>query len=389
MQNAMRLRAMVLALLSAAAATALGAEDGRASAAAAVLWETTRWSDAGAIATRSDGSGALLTLDRELQTKARRLLREAMPQAGAAVVVDVRTSEVLALVEIGENAQSLLFSPAAPAASLFKLVTTATLYENTRLTPRSRVCTNGGVRRIDREHLEAARGPNARCTAFGSALGFSRNAVFAQLAVQELMREDLVQMADALGFNRRLPFDVNAQLGSLEVPYDDLEFARTAVGFQNSRLSALGGAQLALTVAHDGEVRPLHVVREANAAAPAEGSLPESRRAFSAKTAERMRRMMEVTVQSGTSRDAFSDERGRPYLGSIRVAGKTGTLRPDEEGPTSSWFVGFAPSARPEVVVSVLLLNRAKWHRKANEVARDVLRTYFAARGASGVTAPP
>jgi hypothetical protein len=33
-------------------------------------------------------------------------------------------------------------------------------------------------------------------------------------------------------------------------------------------------------------------------------------------------------------------------------------------------------------------LNPAKWHRKANEVARDLLRTYFAARGARGVTSP-
>ncbi len=384
----MRPRVIALALFGACCAVGLWAPAGRANGSGQVRWDTTHWTDAGAVATRADGTEARLTLDRELQAKTRRLLREAMPKAGAAVIVDVRTNAVLALVEIGESQQSLLFSPVAPAASLFKLVTTATLYERTRLTPLSEVCTAGGIRRIDREHLEPARGPDARCTHFGAALGFSRNAVYAQLAVQKLMRTDLVEMADALGFNRHLPFDVDAELGSLEVPFGDLEFARTAVGFENSRLSVLGAAQLALTVAHGGEVRPLHLSREDALEGQADESLPSVHRAFSSKTAERMRRMMEVTVHSGTSREAFTDEHGKSYLGSIRVAGKTGTLPPDDEGPTSSWFVGFAPSTQPEIAVSVLLLNPAKWHRKANEVARDLFRTYFAARGVRGVTSP-
>jgi hypothetical protein len=41
------------------------------------------------------------------------------------------------------------------------------------------------------------------------------------------------------------------------------------------------------------------------------------------------------------------------------------------------------------VVVAVLLANGSVWRRKANEVARDVLRTWFAARGRPGITRPP
>ena len=105
-------------------------------------------------------------------------------------------------------------------------------------------------------------------------------------------------------------------------------------------------------------------------------------------TARQLRRMMEVTVHSGTSLDVFSDSSGRSYLGSVRVAGKTGTLRLSRQAPTTTWFVGFAPSRRPRVVVSVLIQNGPVWRRKANEVARDMLRTYFAARGYRGVTDP-
>jgi len=101
-----------------------------------------------------------------------------------------------------------------------------------------------------------------------------------------------------------------------------------------------------------------------------------------------MRRMMEVTVRSGTCRHAFSDANGRPYLGSIRVSGKTGTLRPEANEGMTSWFIGFAPSQNPEVVISVMLENGAVWRHKANELARDLLRNYFHAHGRPWISDP-
>ena len=98
--------------------------------------------------------------------------------------------------------------------------------------------------------------------------------------------------------------------------------------------------------------------------------------------------MMEVTVREGTSFEAFRDPKAGSYLGGIRVAGKTGTLQATARGATTSWFVGFAPSRAPRVVVSILLENGALYRKKANEVGRDLLRAYFAARGHRGVTMP-
>jgi cell division protein FtsI/penicillin-binding protein 2 len=121
-------------------------------------------------------------------------------------------------------------------------------------------------------------------------------------------------------------------------------------------------------------------------------SAPDKRemtsRVLGSRTAERMRRMMEVTVREGTSAEAFTNPAGHPYLGSMRVAGKTGTLQPDPKKPTTSWFTGFAPSRRPVVVVSVLLVNGKVWRRKANEVARDMLRVYFHSHGHRGISSP-
>jgi cell division protein FtsI/penicillin-binding protein 2 len=273
-----------------------------------------------------------------------------------------------------------------PAASLFKIVTTVALFERAQLGPLTPVCISGGERGIERHHLTPPHpgDRNVRCRPFEEALGFSRNAVFAQLATERLLRRDLIEVAERLGFNRPLDFDAPAEMGWLEVPYNDLEFARTAAGFRGSRLSVLGAAQLALLVASDGKPKPIRL--DASAANDglelAAGGAP----AMQALTARRLRRMMEFTVHSGTSLAAFSDPEGRSYLGSVRVAGKTGTLRPNVDGPTTSWFIGFAPSRAPELVVSVMLDNSPVWRRKANHIARDVFRAYFHA--APGVKHP-
>src|SRR5262249_35152327 len=99
--------------------------------------------------------------------------------------------------------------------------------------------------------------------------------------------------------------------------------------------------------------------------------------------------MMETTVDGGTSYRSFHDKTGRAYLPDIRVAGKTGTLtKPVPEGPYYTWFVGFAPSRKPEVAISVLVANGMKWRVKATNVACDMLRVYFADKGVEGVTDP-
>lgn len=351
--------------------------------------------DLGRLQTRSNAivapygeTEAVLTLDPALQRTAMDQLRAAHPVQGAAVVLDVRTGRVLVWAELkGRGQKSLLYEAQAPAASLFKLVTTVALFERGHVDPKRRVCFNGGEHGIYRRHLEPASGPDAVCTRFSLALGHSRNAVYAQLVNEHLMRADLIEVAERIGFNANVPFDVPVELGGLSVPYNDLAFARTAAGFEDTRLTPLGAAYLSFLVANGGRGAKLSIVdRAGDYHGPKERQ--DLEQVMSANTAWRLVRMMEVTVHSGTSLGAFSDDHGRSYLRSIRVAGKTGTLQHTPRAATTSWFTGFAPSRRPEVVVSVLLQNGPVWRRKANEVARDLLRSYFAARGVKGITAP-
>jgi peptidoglycan glycosyltransferase len=334
------------------------------------------------LAATSNGGWAELTLDAGLEREAQRLLAGADPIAGAIVAVDLRTGRILVWAERSKaGGGSIVTAAVAPAASVFKLVTTTALYERGELTPSYRVCVSGGLRGIERTHLEPPHGGDVSCGPFFQALGHSRNAVFAQLATRNLMRIDLVEIGERLGFNGEIPFDFPVKLGTLEVPYNDLEFARTAAGFRGSTLSPLGGAFLASVIAHGGLAPRLRIVRRAgDYAAPS--TLETTGRVMGSTTAIRLGKMMEVTVESGTAFGAFHDEDGHSLLGRVRVAGKTGTLRPETRSATTSWFIGFAPSRSPRIAVSVLLQNGESYRRKAAEVARDVLRLYF--EGADG-----
>jgi peptidoglycan glycosyltransferase len=343
-----------------------------------------------ATARLENGASARLTIQPKLQALSQKLLARSRPIEGAALLVDAKSGKLLVLAEIstkGRAPGSVLLSARAPAASLFKLVTTTALLEKAHITPSYSVCTFGGNHGIERRHLDKPKKGRSVCSPFGLALGHSRNAVYAQLATHHLTRDDLMQTARNLGFNQRAPFDSTALVGTLDLPFNDLEFARASAGFRGSTLSPIGAAYLANVIAHQGVATRLRVVEESGSY-QAPDTADVVGRVMRASTAQALMRMMEVTVREGTSKDAFLDANGKTFLPNIRVAGKTGTLQPSSKGPTTSWFTGFAPSRSPEVIVTVMLQNGKVWHEKANEVARDLLRGYFHERGRSGVGDP-
>jgi cell division protein FtsI/penicillin-binding protein 2 len=231
------------------------------------------------------------------------------------------------------------------------------------------------------------------CATLSEAMGRSLNTVFARLAAKNLDQEKLGAVASKLGWGQDIPFDVKIAQSSIALPDDQLGFARTAAGFWNTTLSPFQGANLATTIANGGEMVRLHIVSSVK---DEEGEIyrgPTARqvikRALDEDVASAVTTMMESTVSNGTSYKSFHDKRGRPYLPDVRVAGKTGTLtKPTPEGPFYTWFVGFAPSRKPEVAISVLVANGAKWRVKATNVACDMLRVYFNDKEASEARSP-
>ncbi len=362
------------------------------------------WEGSHATALDSRGRRHVLTLDRPLQLAASQLLRTAKPSRGAVVVLSASDGRILALAESPSavsHADSLVWSANTPSASLFKLITTAALVEHAQLQQSHRVCSEGGEHRLEAKHLEAPKQGRVVCSTFSEILASSRNAAYARLVHRHLSPDDLANFADKFGFNSPLPADVPAELGHFRTATDPVRFVRTATGFVGSTLSALGAAYLGLIIARGGVAYPLRLVEAERDAAsdpstsnPQEPAIesfapsdnaPHVTRVLEPNTASRLREMMEKVISHGTAADAFRDETGQSKLAHLRIAGKTGTLGSNEH--TASWFVGFAPSREPKLVVAVLLDNGPLWQTTAKRVASALMRNYFDGHSATQLAA--
>jgi peptidoglycan glycosyltransferase len=358
--------------------------------------DLTRIDDRGAVATApAHGSRkAELTVAPKLQRAALQALKAGHVPEGAIVMTDVKTGKVLVWASVVENGppRDVAAEATAPSASVFKVVTGSALSE-AGVGPATRQCYSGGEHSIKAADLIDDPKRDKWCASLSMAMGRSLNTVFARLASRNLDRDKLTATATRLGWNGDVPFDVKVAQSKLDLPHDDLGFARTAAGFWNSTLSPFQAANLATTIANGGEMIRLHIVEtvkdDAGELYKAATAKQLVRKAIDPAIAAAVTTMMEATVENGTSYRSFHDKSGKPYLPDIRVAGKTGTLtKPSPEGPFYTWFVGFAPSRKPEVAISVLVANRPEWHVKATNVASDMLRVYFADKGAKGVTNP-
>ncbi len=111
-------------------------------------------------------------------------------------------------------------------------------------------------------------------------------------------------------------------------------------------------------------------------------ALRAPRRVLAPEIVSDLRMMLVETTQRGTARSAFHRANGRPLLGNVQVAGKTGSLSGTEPAGRYEWFVGVAPADEPRIAVAVLLLQGHLWWRNASQVAAEVLRVVFCPAGA-------
>jgi membrane peptidoglycan carboxypeptidase len=375
--------------------------------------------DQGVTAPLPDKKSARLAIDPSLQRVADAVMSTHHLPEAAVVVMDVETGKVLVYashVEKGPK-RDLAVEAQAPAASVFKMVTATSLVESAGITADQRECYSGGEQRLSAQDLVPDPKRDRWCTTVGGAMGRSINTVFARLALAHLTPAQLDETARSLGFGSALPFDVPVQISAAHFPEEPLGFARTAAGFWNTTLSPMHAAWMSAAIARGGEpVRPVLVTEVAedgnvrwSAPSAAAGSTGlAQKRVMKPETAHALTAMMDTTVSDGTSYRAFHDSKGRAFLPGVAVAGKTGTLTDATSQRFYTWFTGFAPSrpivfppdaskdghepAQPrKVAFGVLVVNDPKWTIKANVLAREVLRAYFAEQKVPGVTAgqPP
>ena len=362
-----------------------GADLARARVQHELDWTRVVRDGAGYVQVFADGAHAELSLDPRLQTLAEKTLLSHPTPYGAAVLLSVDDGRVLAMAghssaEPALTTADLALKPWAPAASIFKIITTSALVE-AGVRSDDNVCYHDGIHALDASNLvsQGKRDDSCRSLAFG--LAKSQNAIIARLAHDHLTPELLEEKARKFGFGRPMDFDLPSVASSIDVPREDaLEYARTAAGFWHSTLSPLHGAAIAATIARGGTTPPLRLVERV---VDAQGAAMEirgaaSERVVSVEVANAVGRMMVGTTEYGTARLGFHDKHsGKRILPGIAVAGKTGSLNRKAPFLAYSWFVGYAPAERPEVAFAVLLGNDENWRWKAHQVAAELLAGYF------------
>jgi cell division protein FtsI/penicillin-binding protein 2 len=292
------------------------------------------------------------------------------------------TGRVLALTGKSTSIKNIELHGGFPAASIFKIITSAAALEQSDLKPNSRVAFRGGNYTLNYTNYQPDKRRDNRVMTVEEALGRSCNPVFARVALNNLNITHLRQYAAAFGFNSSLGADLPISVSGAIIPEGEYQITRTAAGFGKVTLSPLHAAALMSSIANGGILPRPRVVQRV---ITADGQLlyygrPQAlRRSIDDNTAKALLEMLETTTTIGTSRREFM-RNSRPVMGKIRVAAKTGTLSGKNPTGLNNWFVAAAPIENPQLVVAVVVVDARDQSARASALGRRILEQQLLGR---------
>ena len=315
--------------------------------------------DAGSLHAPKPGSDVVLSLDRNVQHLAYRELENAIKQhhakAGAVVVLDARSGEVLALANypaynpnnrgkvssqaMRNRAIADLFEP----GSTMKPFTVATAIEQGKVRPETVINTENGVYTVGGKKIHDSH-PESMLTV-AQVIQKSSNVGAAKIALS-MEPEVLWQSLADSGFGARtgsnFPGESPGKLRAAKT-WRPIEQATMSYGHGIS-VNLLQLARAYTIFASDGELKPISMLKQDTAVI--------GKKIFSDRTAQALRGMLELAVQPGGTAPLAQ-------VAGYRVAGKTGTAHKLEGGHYVnryvSSFVGFAPVSNPRLIVAVMI----------------------------------
>ena len=317
------------------------------------------------------GQTVVLTIDQAIQYRTEQALSAAVDRAhaksGAAIVMDPRTGEILAL------ANAPTFDPNQPAAnsaearangalqniyepgSTFKIVAYSAAIEKGLVKPDDKIdCQMGQITVAGR--LIHDGHPYGVLTV-ADALAKSSNVGAIKLGLL-VGNESMYEYMKRLGFGSRTGIDLAGESPGILRPlsrWQPSSIGSLAIG-QEVGVTPLQMATAYSVLANGGTLVKPHLLRELRAP---DGTVlfqakPETRPALKAETTEALRSMFEGVTLHGTAKKA--------QLDGYTAAGKTGTAQkvdPRTHAYSATKFigsfVGFAPVKNPAVVIIVVI----------------------------------
>jgi cell division protein FtsI (penicillin-binding protein 3) len=333
--------------------------------------------DSSALLPPMSGRDVELAIDTRIQDLAFMAVKDAVftqrAKAGAAVVIDVQTGEVLALAnwptynpDKQKNARSAnqrnrILTDVFEPGSTMKPFTVALALEQGKVKPSTVIQTAPGRLTFGPATIRDAHVHGALTVE--QVIQKSSNVGTARIATEMLSRETTWGFLTQLGFGQAPQIGFPGAASGRLRPYKNWRpIEQATMSYGHGISSSLMQMARAYTVfATDGQLLPLTITKVQGA--------PEGQRVLKPETAMAMRKMLEMA--SGPDGTA-------PLAQTIgyRVAGKTGTTHKLENGQYVnkyvSSFVGFAPASAPRVIVAVMLdePNAGKYY--AGDVAAPI-----------------
>jgi cell division protein FtsI (penicillin-binding protein 3) len=318
------------------------------------------------ISEASDGEDIRLTLDPAIQSKTEEVLAGIgatyAPQGATAIVMDPRSSEILAMAnwppvdpadlssagpeDLINRATGFTYEP----GSTFKAFTVAAALEARLVTPDSAFTLAPSIQIADRVIEEShARGTVTLTVA--DILAQSSN-VGAVTVGQLLGSERFSRWIDRFGFGRP---------SGVQFPAEEIGLVPALEDYSGSTMGNLPlGQGLSVTpmqmmaayaaIADGGVLRRPRLIEEVDGEPVGE---PRGKRVIDAGVAEQVRTMLEGVLAPGGTASEVS-------VPGYTLAGKTGTAQIAENGTYSETkfvasFIGFAPAQDPRLLVSVIV----------------------------------
>jgi len=336
------------------------------------------------VARTNDGRTLHYTINDRLQKRVHGLLAEKQVPYGVFVALEPASGRILAMTSYSAAdpawTQSAFFD-LYPMASLFKIVTATAALEARKITPDTVIEFRGKFTSENPRYWDASpRGKNNRLDVT-YAMGKSINPVYGRLASEVAGKASMMESVRKFGFNQSLLPGIPVKESKAGEPQDQRSLMLMGAGLDHEvKISPLHAAVIMAALANDGKMMtPLLTERIADSTGGAAEELQpkEIRQLVSPEIASSLTRMLSSTVTSGTSRRAFHDRRGRPVLGNIDVAAKTGSINGDDPRGHYSWFAAFAPVKNPRIALVALVINQDKWKIKASQVGEQALSEFF------------
>ena len=379
------------------------------------------------------GSDVILTIDANLQAATEKALannikkiasggfsKRSDAKAGAAVVMNVKTGEILAMASYpdyepelfvngisqkkldeynkGDNIFNRAISGVYAPGSTFKMITAIAGLETGVITPTEKINDIGVYKKA---HEPACWIWNSYGMSHGwlnvtEAITHSCNYFFYEVGYRATI-DNIAKYAKYYGLGEKTNVELPMEEKGIVATRDKAkergnewqigETLSAAIGQSYNSYTPIQMAKYISMLANGGEPIDVTIVKSINDVNGNQVSKEDITKFVNAKLGLTKEKKENLNIKKENidailkgMKGVTSEEGGTAYSTfanfNIELGGKTGSAQTDVQGKINGWFVGFAPYEEPEIAVVVLVENAGSGSYTA-EVARDILQEYF------------